>query len=270
MAATEKTLGGFWTSVALTLFTALMLVASWFWSDHLRWSYLAVVVLMLLFVATLGLKISGRPAGILINERNLMSLSRFQMVAWTLIILAAYLSAAIARIRNEGIEYALEIALDPRLWALMGISTASLIGSPLVQTAKKTKELDDKAVDKAQDALAQKGVKEAKAEIKDNAQGTLYSNKDIKDAAFSDMFEGDEVGNTAYVDVAKVQMFFFTIVALLAYAVGVFSWLPSVGHQFGKVDFPVLSDGLIALLGISHAGFLVSKANDHTQPPRAK
>src|ERR1041384_256772 len=59
------------------------------------------MVLMVLFVITLGYRISGRPAGILINERNLMSLSRFQMVVWTIIILGAFITIAVERIKAK-------------------------------------------------------------------------------------------------------------------------------------------------------------------------
>jgi hypothetical protein len=290
--ANRKPLGSSLTAISLILFTALMVVASWFIRKP-GWNYIAVMVLMLLFMATLGLKISGRPAGILINERNLISLSRFQMVLWTVLILAAFLIAAIGRIRAGSIADALAIGLDEKLWGLLGISTASLIGTPLIQSTKKTKPLTDDAATKAAEALVQKGEggdkekskeeskgkskeeikgeikEEIKEEIKDNAQGTLYANAKIEDAAFSDMFEGDEVGNTAYVDLAKVQMFFFTIVAALSYGVSLFQWIAT--EQFlhpvaplTQVFFPALSGGLVAVLGISHAGFLVNKSTDHT------
>jgi hypothetical protein len=36
------------------------------------------------------------------------------------------------------------------------------------------------------------------------------------------MFQGDEVGDTAYVDVSKVQMFYFTVIAIIAYAYTVY------------------------------------------------
>lgn len=57
-------------------------------------------------------------------------------------------------------------------------------------------------------------------EVKENAQGVLFANTSVGDASFSDMFQGDEVTNKAYVDVAKLQMFFFTVIAGLTYGVG--------------------------------------------------
>lgn len=257
MASDGKTLSGALTALILVLLTALMIPAAWFLAPG--WNFIVLILLMLLFMVILGQKISGRPAGILINERKLMSLARFQMVLWTLIILSAYLSAAITRIKSGGITDALGITLDKNLWGLLGISTASLIGSPLMQASKKAEEPKQEEVDKAA-----KDLKEDKDAIKKNAQGVLYSNAEIKDAALSDMFEGDEVGNTAFVDVVKVQMFFFTVVAALSYGMDLFKWIGGPDFIKSSGAFPLLSGGLIAILGISHAGFLASKATTHT------
>ena len=260
--ANGKPLSGFWTGCILILLTALMLPAAWYLSS--RWSYLAVIALMLLFMVTLGIRISGRPAGILINERNLISLARFQLVLWTLIILSAYLTAALGRLRAGSIGDALAIGLDEKLWGLLGISTASLIGTPLIQSTKKVQEPKPEEVEKAEAALKAKGEQETKEDIAKNAQGVLYANADIKDAAFSDMFEGDEVGNTAYIDMAKVQMFFFTVIAALSYGMDLFKWIGAKQFANNPAAFPLLSAGLIAIMGISHAGFLVNKAATHT------
>lgn len=263
MASNEKHLPGSLTVVFLVLLTAAMFAATWILPETKAgrsWNFIVVMASMLFFAVVVGVRVSGQPAGILINERNLISLARFQTVLWTLIILSAFLTMALLRIRfgvPEG-QGPLDIALDPKLWALMGISTVSLVGSPLIQSSKKTKVPDQAVANKTAKLTGETG-----ANVVDNAQGTLYSNPKIQDASFSDMFEGDEVGNTAYVDLAKVQMFFFTIVAALSYFVILHSWIRN--RTTGELAaFPELSQGFIAILGISHAGFLVNKSNDHT------
>jgi hypothetical protein len=258
--ANAKPLSGLWAAFILILLTALMVPAAWFLPPG--WNFISLIALMLLFMITVGVSITGRPAGILINERNLISLARFQLVLWTLTILSAYLTAAIGRIHG-GVPDALAITLDPKLWALLGISTTSLIGTPLIQSTKKTQDPKPEELAKTETALTAKGEPETKEEIAKNAQGVLYANADIKDAAFSDMFEGDEVGNTAYVDVAKVQMFFFTIVAALSYGMELFKWTTANDAKVLAI-FPLVSGGLVAILGISHAGFLVNKTTTHT------
>lgn len=227
------------------------------------YNYIVVMLILLLFMATVGMRVCGRWAGILINERKLMSLSRFQTVLWTLIILSAFLTIALERIRWDYLPTALNIALDPMLWTLMGISTASLVGTPLIQGTKTSKNPKPGETKKTEEALAAQGITEDKTEIDKNCQGLLYANSDVKDAAFSDMFEGDEIGNTAFVDLSKVQMFLFTIVAALTYVVLLFSTIKTQ-EPYLLTKFPDLPQGLIAILGISHAGFLVNKAADHT------
>src|SRR5439155_102230 len=153
------------------------------------WDWLAVLAVMIVFLATIGSWISSRLTGVLISERNLMSLSRFQLVLWTVLLLSAYWTIALRRIAG-GVPDALGIALAPELWALMGISTASLVGSPLLLTNKQTKNPAN--IDKAAAPAAAK-FGETAGEIDKNRVGTLYANSDIKDAAFTDLFEGEEV-----------------------------------------------------------------------------
>src|SRR5262249_25290782 len=141
---------------------------------------------------------------------------------------------------------------------LMGISTTSLVGTPLIHSSKKNKDPKPEEMDKTASAL-----NEDKATIAANKQGVLYANSDITEASFTDIFQGDEVGNTAFIDLAKTQMFFFTVVAALSYAVVLFVAIKTKAPAELSA-FPELSEGLIAILGISHAGYLVNKTTDHT------
>ena len=77
------------------------------------------------------------------------------------------------------------------------------------------------------------------------------------------MFQGDEIGNTAYLDVSKVQMFYFTAIAIVTYSYAVYSGMANI-YSPERFLMPVPSDALVALLGISHAAFLTSKATSHS------
>jgi hypothetical protein len=207
----------------------------------------------------LGLTIVHSPFGALVNSQNLMSLARFQMAVWTIVVLSAYFSYALARIRLHAGD-PLNISIDSMLLTLMGISAASFVGSPLILGTKKDKE---PAPDSTAKTAAKSG--ESFADVDSNRQGTLYSNSTIADARLTDMFQGDEIGNTMHVDLAKVQMFFFTIIAAVAYLVMVFEALRNCGGQADKLQsLPLLSPGLVTAVGISHAGYLGSKGLDHT------
>lgn len=249
-----------WVAPAiLILLAVLMIPAAWYLPRP--WSLISVMILMIVFLIVLGLRICGRPAGILINDRNLVSLSRFQLILWTVLILSAFLTAVMERLHHLSGPDPLAIMLKPELWALLGISTASLVGTPLIESTKKTKEPKDESVAKK----AGLALNESPGDISNNAQGLLYANTNVKDASFTDMFQGEEVGNTAYVDVAKVQMFFFTMVAVFVYGGALFKWLSGGGALADPTAiFPPLSQGLIAILGISHAGFLAKQSTSET------
>jgi hypothetical protein len=225
-----------------------------------RWGWFVVALSMVVYLLFLGRWISGRPLGVLVNERNLMSLSRFQMVLWTVLLLSAFFAIALKRLHVLSPNHAalpLNISMDWRLWALMGISATSLVGTPLLLSSKTSQAPNQEIINKAAKAL-----NESAGDIRANSQGQLYSNAQVSDASFTDMFQGDDVGNTAYVDVSKIQMYYFTVVAIIAYAYALYSAMTNIYPQEGFA-MPIPSDALVALLGISHAAYLTSKTTQH-------
>jgi|SRR5687767_3219324 len=244
--------------ISAVLLTGMVLAA---WFVPLGRNWLVVLGIMMISFLWLGHYVTGRPLGILVNERNVMSLSRFQMVIWTLLILSAYLSMVMYRIRTD-VPDALAVPMDWHLWALMGISAASLVGSPLLLSNKTSKKAHPTAVRKAA-----KETGEDENDVEDNRQGLLYVNPDLESASFKDLFQGDEIKNTSRIDLPKLQMFFFTVVIAIGYSMDLFAKLsgPVIIEQF-----PPFSEGVLALLGISHAGYLSAKGIDHTeQAPEA-
>lgn len=242
-------------ALTLTLLIVVMLLAGSLCQGlgALIWITLCLTLVMI----ALGCCTAHRPGGILINEKNLMSLSRFQMAVWTILVLGAYLAYVFARIRS-GEADPLNVQMDWHLWALMGISTTSLIGSPLVLSTKSNKIPEAATVTKT----AQLTGEDPKA-LAANGRGLVYANPSPADALLTDMFQGDEIGNTTHIDLAKVQMFLFTMIVGLAFF---WSVLTSLAAAHGNLtDLPQLSDGAVWLLGISHAGYLSSKGVDHTK-----
>jgi hypothetical protein len=219
----------------------------------------AVVFLsMLVFVMVLG-DAKGRIGGILISERNVMSLSRFQLVAWTLLICSAFITVALARVFAK-LPNPLAIQLPPELWQLLGISGVSSVGSALILQNKAGKQPAAGEVQKTAAA-----TKEDPTNVAQNARGLNYANPDAKDAHFTDMFEGDELANTAFLDIGKVQMFFFTLITLIAYGTAIAVQMSKNSAIADFAKFPELASGLVALLGISHATYLGTKVPDQTK-----
>lgn len=235
-----------------TALPLLSVAAAWFVAPG--WSYLAASAVLLAFLAVLGQSLTGTPFGVLISERNIMSLSRFQAATWTVIVIAGYLTMVIARVKTNTPD-AVNVAIPQELWWAMGIASTSLLGTPLLLNGKRARTPDARLVDATAAQLAEKP-----ADINAQRQGALFANKDIHDARISDMFQGDEVGNTAQIDLAKVQMFYFTAIAAVSYFVDI-----SMAIRRGSItSLPELSEGLVALLAISHGGYLVSKTTDHS------
>src|SRR5260370_19460366 len=158
-------------------------------------------------------------------------------------MLSAFPEVALKRLHvfsSNPFALPINISMHWRLWAVMGISALSLVGSPLVLGSKTTDGPAQKSVEKAAAAL-----NEPAADIQKNSQGTLYANPSIGDASLADMFQGDEIGNTAYVDVSKVQMFYFTIVAIVAYSYALYSGMTDIYPQKGFA-MPLPSNALVA------------------------
>ncbi len=110
-------------------------------------------------------------------------------------------------------------------------------------------------------------LKQAEQAASLEMEGLLHRNTDPSQARWEDLFRGDEIGNYKLVDMAKVQMFFFTVVLIFAYAAAVYGLLRSgvaLRNPLG-VDLPPFSASLNGLLAISHAGYLTVKTVPHTK-----
>jgi hypothetical protein len=220
------------------------------------------LVLLTIFLAVAGQGVSGLLLGALIDERNKMSLSRLQLTLWTILILSALLTVALSNILSGVTEHPLAIGIPKEVWLLMGISTISLVGSPLIKNTKQEKE-PAPAEREATIALLTKqaGIPTDRIQNK----GQIVINTNPQDARLSDLFKGEETGNAANLDLAKIQMFFFTIILVIAYAGLLYAMFAHSDRKTTIENFPSVDQSMLALLGISHAGYLANKAVPHSQ-----
>jgi hypothetical protein len=231
-------------------------------------AFLTTLALMALFTTITGHGVVGLWRGLLIDERNKLSLSRLQLTLWTIIILSGFLTAALWNVANApyGVN-PLAIGIPQQMWLLMGISTTALVASPLILSTKKTEPADTRGT--AQDARNEEEAR-MKADMKQQnihpdaigTQGKVVIWMWPEDSRLADLFQGDEIGNQAHLDLGKVQMFFFTLVLVFTYVV-------MLAHSFSQAaaiitEFPSLDQSMVALLGISHAGYLTNKAVPHS------
>jgi len=221
------------------------------------YNYLSAFAALLFMVVSVGQHVTGRLLGVLVTERNTMSLTRFQSLLWTLLIAAAFATLVFARINAKAPTA--DIAgknLTPELLALMGVSYASAVGAGLVNGNKATKTPSQDAVDKS------KTINGDQAAVPTDV---LYCNKTIKDAALTDIFEGDEVADAHMVDLGKVQMFFFTIVGAVVFIAEMVNGLLLHATDIAGFTIPPVDKNLIALMGISHAAYLGTKTQTKTK-----
>ena len=238
-----------WHTLAVLLLTAFFVyMAIWQpWGKYTSW--LVAMAGLTAFALITGRGVTGVWMGAFIDDRFRMSLSRLQMVIWTVIVVAAFGTIAIARLDRGALD-ALDVAVPQSLWILLGISTTSLIGSPLIKNVKKETPTDN--------AKAAEQVATQKKEGPGVAwEGQVVKNTTIQEASVADFFRGEYLDNFMLLDVGKIQMFFFTVLLALAYASAIGSLLQNTPYP---TALPDVGDGMLPLLGISHAGYLMSKA----------
>lgn len=223
----------------------------------LEWAWLLSAAAIIVFCGIIGLAINNRPAGLIIDNRNRVSLSKFQATAWSILILSALITSIFARL-HFGVADPADVGLTNQLLAVMGISATSMVASPLILSGKagETPAPGQEASTAAKlgddmDALA--------------SAGKVYARQNPADAQWLDMFRGEEVGNAGSPDLSKVQQFLITIVVLTVYGAAI--WASFVPPPTGKSDWlsslPAFSDTMVWLIGISHAGYLAYKAAPH-------
>ncbi|HMI20861.1 MAG TPA: hypothetical protein VK533_15100 [Sphingomonas sp.] len=247
-----------WAFAALPLIAAIILLigAPIYWPDLRGPMFLAVMALMFGEFMLIGWLINGRPAGAFIDNRNRISLSKLQAAAWTVVVLAGFATAAAFNIATAMYEdnsiSALAIVIPNELLLAMGISATSLVAAPALLTLKSQQP-------EVQGALA---IAKDKMGTAITSNGKLVLRDAPKDASWSDVVTGEEVGNAGSPDLGKIQQAAITLLLLGCYVAYVYADL--AGSQETVTSLPTLDKSFVWLLGISHASYLAYKAAPHT------
>lgn len=212
----------------------------------------AMIVLAFVgIVMTAGFVVKGRWDGVFIDRDNRISLSRFQLVVWSTLLLGSLFAAGASNAVNGAVTGgALEIVVPSEILALLGLSTLSAIGAPLIKENKRR----DAKPNSAQAVVDMVKTAESLNAAPDFEGRVMRKSTEI-DARWRDILLGDYEG-AGFVDVSKLQQLAFTVLLVVVYAVG----LTEVMKGSGQIDeFPTVSTGFLALLGISHAAYLADK-----------
>lgn len=234
---------------------------------------MASFVLLLLSV---GLAKKGLWFGVLIDDRNRISMARTQQVAWTALLIGAmaimgwFNSTGISLI-DQSARHTLDLLpyMVPALWAALGIN---LIATPLLSDAilnsKDTKKKEESAANPqahppAAPVLAVRDIVKP---------ASIATKRSPKEAGWTDLITGETEGNDQAIDISRVQHLVISGVLLTTYLMALADALGDVGgasimtaianNKSIFTDMPGVGQGtFLGLLGISHAGYLIFKAN---------
>jgi hypothetical protein len=197
----------------------------------LRWASLGGTALLLLIVAAACTK--GRPQRLYLGEDNRYSSSKFQTVLWFWVVTSAYLAIVLQRMLHAGAGYIGGVDIPGNLLMLSGLSVLGAAGAKLITTSK---------VEAAKTAaVGSPPTAPAKQPADAPAAGNLIN---------------DDFNRT---DLGDFQMLTFTGIAVIIYAMSAVEFM-SVIELRRTVSMPDVDATLLALFGLSQAGYLGKKA----------
>lgn len=125
-----------WYSVALIgIIIIICVIGVIFAKEKILLAWSLIILTMTVFTLIVSQGVTGYCFGWLINEQKRYSLSRMQMFLWMVLILSAIIVVAFHNFPaydKEGNLIALSIKIPKELWWAMGISTTSLVASPVI------------------------------------------------------------------------------------------------------------------------------------------
>jgi hypothetical protein len=197
-----------------------------------RLQYIVMMGLIFVLCATTGWMVNGRIDGVLIDDRNRISLSRAQWILWFALIIGGYFVVALWNVAND---LSMPV-IQNQLLVLLGISSGSAVTSNLITEAKKPDSPTDTS--------------------------KLAVNASADDASWSELMLGEERANEKTVDISRLQQLVVTI--LLAIAFITLQWSALAKPGASGLLMPSFDDNssFLWLLGISHAAYLAYKAPD--------
>lgn len=189
-------------------------------------AWLGSLVVLLGLGVWVGTLARRGPLGVLVDSRGRYSLTHFQVVVWTIVILSSLLGVLISHQFDPSV-----LTLPPTLLGLMGISAGSGVLATGVKGSKDASGSTARIARAGAFALSDTSTREVKPRF---AQVWLEE-------------EGDQADQV--VSVTKYQNFIFTLVILAVYV--------SAALKAGAL--PNLPENVVWLIGISHAGYVGGK-----------
>ena len=200
------------------------------------WAGSAVVLIGL--ALALGLIVTKRLLGLLIDSRGRYSLTHFQLSLWTIVILSLLAGVFFGRWQHN--VDPLGFTIPSGTLGLIGISAGSAVAVTAAKVAKNTTRPANVA------ASAPGPWRPSLTQIFLQEEGSY----------------ADQV-----VDITKFQNFVITVVLVLGYIGLAVHTVTAAGDASKVTALPTFSGTFLVLLGISHAGYLAGKLPAPTGQP---
>ena len=234
---------------------------------------------VVLVLVGLGLGTTGAPFGALMSPNGRYSLALAQVSFWTVLVLTSVAAIAIFNggLVSEMVRHVPLVdkvtaasptavtkgffpAIPEGIWGVLAISFGSTLLSIVIKAIKGTGDESAEPADKQKQA----GVRFFDAPV----AGFDPTHK----ASVADWFLGEDEGNKNKIDISRVQMVLITAGLLVTYGNALFADVRDLTLQeillaIQNVDvliatLPPVGATMAAMLAISHATYLVSKAAD--------
>jgi len=230
----------------------------------------ALAILALVFSA--GSAQRDTLLGAAIDERNRLSLSRMQQLAWTMVLFGGYTVLAVVNltlmagvVRDVGQATVLSPdsgltvgnffpSMDPSLWAVLGLT---VLISPFLSRKIMT-NMEHATVAASTSSTTARGA----AQVLDRRENPLW-------ARWSDLFTGETEAASNQIDVSRLQHMVITVLLLGGYIILLAEYVRTIdacavllAMTMGAPVFasmPPIDPTFVGLLALSHAGYLAFK-----------
>lgn len=204
----------------------------------IAWGASAVLIIGLAIGLGYVMKPPYGPIGILIDSRGRYSLTHFQLVVWSIVVLSLVSGVFWGRLA-EGVSDPLSFKIPSEVLGLLGISAGSAVTATAI---KATRNITHAA------GVAASGP----ADRPRFAQIFL-----LEEGEFADKV----------IDVTKFQNFIITTVLVAAYIGLAITAIEEAGNASAFGSLPGFSGTFLVLLGISHAAYVAGKLPSHSGEP---
>jgi hypothetical protein len=202
------------------------MVTAIFWA----WGLSALVIVALAAVLGWAVRPVGGPLGIFIDHRGRFSLTHFQLICWSIVILSLISGVFWGRLVND-VEQPLSFGIPDEVLGLLGITIGSSVATTVAKTAK--------------DSMAAPRIAASSAADRPRLAQIFF----LEEGQYADQV----------VDVTKFQNFVITLVLLVAYVALAIDTIQDAESARNVTALPGFSGTFLTLLGISHAAYVAGK-----------